>query len=264
MPHWETEEAHGNTTEPNPGFVCHFPGCRRDSKPFKHKGDLTRHRKQHDGGSRVSCTAQGCRYSFTRNDKLLDHVHRGHDEETLFACSTPGCHAFFTRDYLPLHSKEYCMSPYDGLERHRQCPLPRCGFRASSFLLDELRQHLLEKHDAKGRERFASALAERGYDHESATVICPLCPDTDGFEAHQDFYEHFLVYHSPHPQTPTKSKLNSLIGDLAGGVFYYWRQCSAIPHGVREHRRVLLSLWPDFKYHPVCDDVKRCPARGIP
>lgn len=176
----------GTTADVDQGLSCDHSEC---SSVFKRKGDLTRHKKLHGQTRNFRCMAQECRFSFTRNDKLMDHIRAGHDEEDLFAC--PNCSMLLTRDILSLHRHGrplHTSIDYSSLNRFRQCPLPRCNFRTrtSHSGLDSLRDHLLKDHDPKGRKMYASLLASRGYDHESANIVCPICTEGTAFNEHKE------------------------------------------------------------------------------
>lgn len=227
-------------------YVCEHPRC--SSKPFKRKGDLTRHKKLHGQQREFHCTAQGCNFSFTRKDKLCDHRRAGHAAETLFACSNPACRMLLTKDILPLHyaSAEYYLS------RYRQCPLPKCNFRIRYRIhdprldLDELRDHMLNSHDLQGRMRFATYFLSRGYDPERIKMVCPICPDAGQFDTHEDIQTHFMNVHcSDVPKGMSVFKW----GELRG--------CT-VTDELRVHRRTILSLWPQFESHPVWNDIKSC------
>ena len=83
-----------------PSFFCDFPGCKHGSRPYKHKDYLARHQKSHDCQRHFICTAQECRYSFTRNYKLIDHIYAGHDDDTLFSCRRHASQILPTRDLV--------------------------------------------------------------------------------------------------------------------------------------------------------------------
>src|SRR5690242_20748761 len=83
-------------------LACDHTKC---SKTSKRRGDLVRHQNLHAGLKGFPCTAQECGFSFTRNDKLHDHVRAGHDCETLFACPRRNCPALLTRDILSMHAR---------------------------------------------------------------------------------------------------------------------------------------------------------------
>lgn len=144
-------------------FVCEYLQC--GSKIFKRKGDLTRHQKLHNGKRKFQCTVRDCRFSFSKNNKLLDHIRAGHDKRYLCLPETqlPG---EFTSDILSLHVYQFgTLRPY------RKLPIPKCSFCVRSTTIDDIRQHLLEKHDVKGRKRSASFLHARGYDYKSADIV---------------------------------------------------------------------------------------------
>jgi hypothetical protein len=74
-------------------------------------------------------------------------------------------------------------SSIGAMEERREGPLPKCTFRVVSqrryvnILCDKFQQHPLEDRDNKGRNRFASLLAQREYYYETVDVLCPICPD---------------------------------------------------------------------------------------
>jgi hypothetical protein len=228
-----------------PAFSCDFRGC---VKIYKRKGDLKRHQKKHDDKERFLCTAQGCTRKFTRNDKRTDHMRRGHDEDTLFACSKPGCHTVLTRDLLSLHDT----SMFGHIASYRHCPLPKCGFHCHASSLEELQQHLMEKHEARGRKKSAHILADSGYDHRSAGVLCPICPVSNIFEKHVCFVEHFRTDHCQDPSTESVVA----VGEWDDLRRVYLEGCEVFPNEVFERRRTVLRLWPGFKYHPLWDDLR--------
>lgn len=235
-------------------FFCDHPDCR---KAFKRKGDLTRHQKLHRGERSFTCTAQECRYSFTRKDKLVDHMRRGHDVDTLFTCPMVGCNIALTRDILNLH----CLADYIKMGGYRQCPLPKCNFRTRVSALDALQRHSIERHDLKGRQRFAIILADHGYDYEFADVVCPVCPEGTVFGTHGEFQDHFLIHHCQHPsRLPEYELCNPTAESAELYLFNFIRECEAASDEIREHRRTILSLWPKFQCHPVWNDIRGCPT----
>ena len=137
--------------------------------------------------------------------------------------------------------------------------MPKCGFRTHERNLLVLHQHLLESHDSKGRERFAYLLANSGYDHASANVRCPICPDSSLFDHHKDFHDHFLITHCPHPRTLSKDELIVLNKNYCR-LQCYLRDYQVIPDELRKHRRAILSIYPEFEHHPVWNDINRCPS----
>jgi hypothetical protein len=253
----------GTHTEINPDLVCNHPKC--SSKVFKRKGDLTRHKLLHEEKREFSCMAQECNRKFTRNDKLMDHIRAGHEAEELFACTNPRCSMLLTRDVLPLHrhSRFQTLADYYSLSRNRQCPLPRCSFRTrtSSSGLDRLRGHLLKDHDPKGRKMYASLLASRGYDHESANIVCPICTEGTAFNEHREFGFHFLEMHCPNLSAVSSDPRcdPQICRALEGRVFLWlWEQqkWGTITNEQRKHRRTILSLLPVFGDHPVWNDIR--------
>ncbi|XPS79249.1 hypothetical protein M3J09_011235 [Ascochyta lentis] len=266
-----------------PTFVCHVPRCRL--KTFKRRAELTRHELTHANKRHFPCLAQDCKYAFTRKDKRVDHMRAGHDKETLFVCPTPNCLAVLTQDTLPLHVQQLAYT-----QKHRSCPIPRCKLGlivGPQSSLDLLQDHLKNDHDARGRAKFVGLLLDRGYDHTSLQVICPVCPDNGGFDHHADFYRHFLIYHIPKdascPLCPGKGAMSpeeveihyqhqkydveqhttKALPTMAQGygngiACKALRSCEVVPEEVRKHCRTVLSLWPDFEDHPVWSDIKGC------
>lgn len=227
-----------------PQFTCDFRGCTRS---FASKGNLVRHQKLHGGERKFPCPAQECRYSFTRKDKLIDHLRAGHEEETLFLCTRPNCRALLTRDVLPLHGFELGQ-----MVNYRQCPLPKCSFRVPASSCGKLQQHLLDDHTLQGRKLSASVLASKGYHYESADIICPMCADASTFKTHEEFRVHALVNHCPYHARPTEEKLRA-------DPLRYYSGFTDTPDELRKHRRTVLGLLFCFELHPVWEDIKRCP-----
>ena len=261
MPDDDTSHS-GTSADINLNLVCHHPRC--GSKVFKRKADLTRHNKLHERKRNFRCMAQECRFSFTRNDKLMDHIRAGLEAEDLFACHNPDCSILLTKDLLPLHHqvRHYASTNYDSLNRYQQCPLPRCNFRTrtSTSCLDRLRDHLLEDHNPKGRKMYASLLASRGYHHESANIVCPICTEGTAFSEHKEFAFHFLEMHCPNSSAVNSDprsdpKTNEAVEEEH---YSYWFPWGTITNEQRKHRRTILSLLPGFRYHPVWTDDKHC------
>lgn len=263
-------------------FTCTHPECH--SKSFKRKGDLTRHQKLHEAQQRkFSCNARDCRKSFTRKDKLGDHIRAGHDEETVFTCPVPGCQVFLTKDTLSLHlGYKYARAfTYSDTNSYRQCPIPKCGFHlrlhryGSPESIDALPRHIRDSHDIHVRKRFASLLANRGYHYETGSPFCPICPNANIFDSHTEFKEHVVDDHLGCFRIPNDSEPASK--SYWYSPFYRYRMSDsgalwhknadvrsgcrvyeAIPRILHEHRRTILSLWPDFAEYPVWEDITKC------
>jgi hypothetical protein len=222
-------------------FVCEVEGC--GAGPYKQRGGLTRHSKKHNAQQLYECPAVDCvrtgKNGFTRNDKLLDHTLAGHDEESPLKCST--CGGIFTRDIFAAHL------PYSdslgSLGDYRTCPLPRCSYKVYVFgwpfsqftNLKKLQHHLREKHDLNARIHCTNLLQQRGYDARTCEVVCPVCPSKCRFPGHLEFATHFGQVH------------------LDGKDRW---DCRSVPDEVRQARRTILRIWPDFKLYPVWEDIK--------
>lgn len=253
----------GSPADVDRGLVCDHPTC--GSKVFKRRGDLARHKKLHEQKRKFLCKAQECRFSFTRNDKLMDHMRAGHDAEALFACSWMGCSMLLTKDILPLHGHH--LYKFRFLNKYRQCPFPKCNFRTrtSSSAMDRLRDHLLKDHDPKGRKMYAPLLASRGYDHESANIVCPICTEGTAFDEHKEFGLHFLEKHCPHLSVGNSNvrcdpQICRAIEDGDPKIWEWQSQrqkWGVITDEQRKHRRTILSLLPIFGGHPVWEDIEK-------
>jgi len=244
-------------------FDCDTPGCR--AKPFKRRGDLTRHMRTHVTEKRLDCSAVDCKRrgvnGFTRKDKLKDHILDGHDDDSLFQCSR--CEMQLDRDIWSIHH----WRPNVHYSAHRSCPLPRCSYKLYVHAifperLDRMQQHLLEKHDSHGRTYFANLLKQRGYDAQSCEVICPVCPSACRFSGHLEFYNHFFETHFHGPVCVQHKD-----GYCKQYCFYrhgHWRlrDCTSVPDSVRQHRRAILRVWPAFEYYPVWEDIRECTPRA--
>ncbi|KAF2134131.1 hypothetical protein P153DRAFT_363116 [Dothidotthia symphoricarpi CBS 119687] len=243
---------------PTKVFLCGFESCK--SKPFKRRAELHRHELKHGKKPDFPCMAQGCKRGgnkgFHRKDKLVDHMLHGHDEDTLFKCEEPGCNVELTRDVLPIHV--HWGNIYASLKYWRKCPMPRCPFKvfAERKSLDTLQNHLLEKHDVNGRANFAKVIAERGYDFNTCRIKCPICPHDNQFAIHADFYAHFMRHHFDGPVCALDEDASCLKNCGGRNANFRLSRCTSVPDEVREHRRKLLSLWPDFAIYPVWDDLK--------
>lgn len=245
-------------------FVCNFEGCL--DKQFGRKAELRRHQRDKHGPvpPRFPCTAVGCNRvgprAFHRTDKLYDHVLKGHDASTLFKCPRAACTKLLTRDLMSLHPGGEKLIH----NRIRKCPLPKCSFLVSYFgrhsQMDDMRVHLQEKHDVKGRMNYANLLSERGYDARTAAIFCPICPPQSAhFLEHASFRLHFLTAHC---------RLANDIDPkgISYGVWAFkWEwECPSIRsrvfggEGVRQHRNVLLSLMPFIAAIDIWEDIEHC------
>lgn len=82
----------------------------------------------------------------------------------------------------------------------QQCPLPKRSFtirlwRNDAPGLDAFQEHLLKGRDIKGRKRFVSLLAQRGYHYETADVLGPICSEVRILKTHGNFNEHLIDGH---------------------------------------------------------------------
>ncbi|KAF1950428.1 hypothetical protein CC80DRAFT_539671 [Byssothecium circinans] len=251
-------------------FICDFKGCK--SKSFTRIQDLNRHKKVHDPEKRqFSCPALGChrvgRDAFYRLDKLKAHILDGHDLETNLRCESTrigqygGCGVTLTRDLMAIHAStaefnshgKVC-EQYRFFRFVRDCPIPKCSFRTKEpDELNSMQAHI-RQHSPKSRKSYSERISARGYDAASGDVICHVCPEKPHFSEHQTFYLHFIEHH----YTGTNFELLKKHGLL--GVWILLSECTCVPPEVRQHRRTLLSLWPEFEYYPVWEDIRVRPS----
>lgn len=237
-------------------WTCPEVGC--GSRTFARRTELLRHQKKHAVNREFACVAQDCRrtgrHGFTRKDKLIDHMLAGHDEEALFACPSLGCVRSLTRDMLTLHAQHDTAATRLG--HYRVCPMPRCSFRIHAWRkpLDELRTHIIEQHDREGRRAYAGVLRNRGYEPVMVDIVCPVCFHAS--QSHKDFQVHLVTAHGRISQGELDT-LGSTNGNLQSPSLAVQQILSALPL-IRQERRVLLSLWPQFEACPVWEDI-RCP-----
>ena len=144
---------------------CDVPGCDYKKK-FARKYELKRHIASKHGSVRTfSCAALGCfqkgtsRRTFSRGDKLTDHIRAVHDHNTSFSgCPMNGCNLGpQPLDVLGVHLRRaHNWSPIDEADARvirnatdtkvRRCPMSGCHNRL--FLLDHFLAHL-KTHDPK-------------------------------------------------------------------------------------------------------------------
>lgn len=191
------------------GFYCEVEGC--DAGPYASKGTLDRHARKHFETARWFCPGQDCKMTFTRGDKLRDHMLDGHGHEDDFACPNIGCGEIFTRDLLVIHVDSNYIWPRTSPTNHvirtfdswRKCPMPRCKYRQSSgprrseVNLSSLQKHHLEHHDMQGRRNFAGTLASRGFQFETCAFLCPLCSSNNMYATHAEVRDHIKKTHLP-------------------------------------------------------------------
>jgi len=248
----------------NKAFRCSIDKCQAS---FKRKVDLKRHGGVHSKDRKYDCRALDCPRTgvrgFAREDKRNDHEYAGHDDDTLFTC--PTCGNAITRDLVSVHSPW----TFNGL--YRTCPLPRCPFkvyhRASwdSFTLHEqalgkLQAHLSEKHELKQRADCSNLLARSAFDFETARLICPLCPSLGIFPSLGSFHEHFFQdhFHGPVCGGSSFTHNSGFCEETCPyrSIRFRLVKCSAIPREIREHRRTILRILPQFEFYPVWEDIK--------
>jgi hypothetical protein len=282
--HEPTPECGGRNIAPRAhkrSFICDSQGCK--SKTFSSRTDLYRHQRAHETKIWYSCAAEDClrkgKKGFYREDKLMDHMIAAHDNDTLFAC--PDNHwsrhwlrrkcggLLFTRDIMAIHALNgYQHSLLARLNEYRDCPLPKCPYRIylgrKGASLDPLQAHLINKHDAKGRQNLPGRIRERGYDAATGEIICPVCPREARLADHSSFYHHFFAAHFDRPATGIYAFGVDVSVDIPPYTkpLYHepirsaLKSCTFVPDEVRQSRRTILSLWPNFEGHPVWEDVK--------
>jgi hypothetical protein len=245
----------------NHGFVCDVAGCH--ARPFRHRGDLTRHKLSHNPRRLHDCPVSGCNRKgsrgFPRKDKLLDHMLAGHDEDTPFTC--PHCGDEVARDVIALHlgDRPARHTPLKNLYFYTTCPLPRCSFKVHICSLDwsqKLQNHLREKHDTMERGHYTNLLHGRGYDAQSGECLCPICPSGLHFSNINDFIEHFMHVHFEGPLCYNHTDGSCVKNCYGRKASYRLRRCTSVPEEVRKHRRTILRIWPEFTCYPVWSDIK--------
>ncbi|CAO2648718.1 Nn.00g096670.m01.CDS01 [Neocucurbitaria sp. VM-36] len=241
--------------------VCHVDGC--NLKTFNRKADLERHMRKHEGKTDYPCLAVGCKRTgsraFTRPDKLKAHIIAGHHDEDVFQCNETDCDVQLSRDLFALHVFIHCHIHriFWSMRYIRKCPIPKCPFwLKTSKGLGLLQAHLLEKHDATGRATFAGLLKQAGYDPGTAEVLCPICPANNRFARHEEFHAHFYQCHFVGPECVNHT--DAWCSDACFGRKSIWRltESTIVPNESRQHRRAILSIWPEFQYAPVWNDIK--------
>jgi hypothetical protein len=97
-------------------------------------------------------------------------------------------------------------------------------------------------------------------------VACPICPAIGCFLRHEDFYEHFMQYHF---RGPVCGKYDHGRSSESWPQDCYGRKsdwrlvgCTMIPDEVKQHRRTILRVWPNFCRYPVWKDIQQCTSRS--
>lgn len=145
---------------PSP-LSCSEPGCLY-SGSFKTKWELRRHiaSKHRPSQPTLKCCAIGCfkpsqRSSFTRSDKLIEHIRASHHNRSLFECPCQDC-AKITLDGLEIftHLQSHLESRDDTpvtllrtLANAVSPAFPRCGICGKNYPLHKLIGHLHHDHD---------------------------------------------------------------------------------------------------------------------
>lgn len=184
---------------------CDVPGCDHRG-PFARKFELRRHVRSKHGGSRAyTCGARGCfkrgttRRTFSRLDKLTDHIRTVHAHDTLFSgCPVDNCsfgpqtlgvlgvHVRRAHPRCEAEARSILNSTAIG---RRRCPLSGCNNKM--FPLDDFPAHL-ETHDfddlraASSNDCFdglvfddftSPGLPDVGAPGFQIRVACPACSD---------------------------------------------------------------------------------------
>lgn len=267
-------------------IVCDVEGCH--AGPYGRHAELQRHKQQKHMEPCFPCTAVGCsrigKRAFAREDKLKDHIVAGHSPDTTFRCPK-ACSKVLTRDLMVIHSPRN--NAWTSVEKIRACPMPKCPFRVNVLgkkvhHMDDLIVHMQQNHDNNIRSKHKTIISKRGYDSATGYIMCPICsPQAPHFAKHEDFYQHVLQTHMQNNWSLDPDQVKLIVsnmffswGDygyhaLANKMYrdfgYYtycrlvwWFDHAQVPDEVKEHRLVLLSLWPVFCYFPIWDDVKYC------
>lgn len=252
-------------------FVCDVERCH--GKTFKRAAELRRHQEnKHSGRPPLfSCLANDCNrtgsQAFQRADKRNDHALQGHGSETKFGCPNVDCSMVLTRDLMSVHTMRSEYRSMFPSQYCRKCPMPGCcdqmnlvGQGRKSRTMDDILVHLQEKHNAKGRMKYGNLLASRGYDAQTGTIVCPMCPTQSAqFIEHTAFQHHFASNHLQINHSIPGFSVNS----FGHSHNRFWRPVSLgndILRAIYPHRRVLLSLWPALAIADnLRDDIKKCP-----
>ena len=100
---------------------------------------------------------------------------------------------------------------------------------------------------------------KRGYEYESAAVICPLCPDLSVFDTHRNLQVHFLKGHCFNPDMLSDDQLDHInqgshpkyacewCTSTRIRLLEYLRGCKVGSEDLRKHHRTLSSVWPQFE-----------------
>jgi hypothetical protein len=209
-------------------------------------------------GHLYDCSGLGCGNGFKSRRGLTAHLFTSHNDDTSFSCNY--CKRWFSRDVFAIHApRQSCPST---CAKYRFCPLPYCKkFKVSTqppSELDKLQHHLSTEHLLGERTVFTNVLEQLGYDTSTCKVICPVCPPKAHLSGHAEFYEHFMQFHFTGPQFARH--MDDSCPEECDSRKARMRGCTHVPDEVREARRAILRLLPDFMYCPVWDDIKECPS----
>jgi hypothetical protein len=182
---------------------CEIYGCNHEGG-FARKYELRRHIKSRHGGDQTFvCGALGCfkrgtlRWTFSRLDKLTDHIRAIHAHASPFSeCPVKDCNiGTLPLDVLGVHIQRThsgCAAEARSIlnattARRRKCPLPGCNNKLFSleFFLSHLQGHEVEDVHAARLNRsfeslafnftFVSGIGDAAVTGVTIGIACPAC-----------------------------------------------------------------------------------------
>jgi hypothetical protein len=226
-------------------LVCEHPGCKHEGV-FTRQYELDRnvetkhgHYKPYHCGA-INCFNKTLPWTFSRSDKLADHIRAKHHREVLFAdCPADSCNIGpRTLEALAVHIRIAHPALQDearailsvALGKKRKCPWWQCAKHIPS---DALMTHL-ESHDPDEIRAAQSSLYLEGLaltngvvevtgqgQWPTIEVVCPVCQTSSPNFEH--FARHLWMSH--------------LFLDPANGIDHFFQWKAALKHQVRQTRR---------------------------
>jgi hypothetical protein len=235
-------------------LACSVPGCKHEGV-FTRQYELDRHvTTKHSDHKPYHCGAINCfnktlPWTFSRSDKLADHIRAKHHREVLFAdCPADSCNigprtlealAVHIRIAHPALQGEARAILSVALGKKRKCPWWQCAKQISS---DAFMAHL-GSHDpdeilaAQSSLYFeslaltngAANVAGQGRQRPAIEVVCPVCQT--GSPSFEQFIEHLWTRH--------------LFLDSTNGIDHFLQWKGILSHHVRQTSRAnIIALLP--------------------